>query len=43
MAVGMKPGPSFRPIIDAAREAQDDGVFSNEAGAVAWLREHLSL
>lgn len=43
MAMGMKPGPSFRPIIDAAREAQDDGVFSDEAGAIAWLQEHLSL
>lgn len=43
MAVGMKPGPEFRPIIDAAREAQDDGEFSDEAGAVAWLRNHLSL
>jgi tRNA nucleotidyltransferase (CCA-adding enzyme) len=43
MAEGMKPGPDFRPIMDAAREAQDDGEFTDEAGAVAWLRNRLSL
>lgn len=42
-AAGMTPGPAFRPILDAAREAQDDGLFSTEAGAVAWLQNHLSL
>lgn len=40
MAVGMKPGPAFRPIIDAAREAQDSGEFSDEAGALAWFAAH---
>lgn len=37
MAAGMKPGPEFRPIMDAAREAQDSGEFDDEAGAVAWF------
>lgn len=43
IALGMKPGPDFNPIMAAARDAQDDGKFSDEAGALAWLREHLSL
>lgn len=41
MAEGLKPGPSFRPIMDAAREAQDSGEFSDADGAVAWLRRYL--
>jgi len=38
IASGMQPGPDFRPILDAAFEAQLDGVFVDEAGAVSWLR-----
>jgi tRNA nucleotidyltransferase (CCA-adding enzyme) len=38
----MKPGPGFKPIIDAAFEAQLDGAFADEATAIAWLRHHLS-
>ena len=39
--LGMKPGPEFKPIIDAAFEAQLDGAFSDEAGGVAWVTAHL--
>jgi tRNA nucleotidyltransferase (CCA-adding enzyme) len=40
--LGMKPGPMFKPLIDAAFEAQLDGAFVDEAGGMAWLRERLS-
>lgn len=36
--LGMKPGPQFKPIIDAAFEAQLDGEFADESGGVAWVR-----
>ena len=37
VAMGRSPGPDFKPILDAAFEAQLDGAFSDEAGGVAWL------
>ena len=40
MALGRRPGPEFKPILDAAFEAQLDGAFGDEAGGIAWLREH---
>ena len=40
VALGRRPGPSFKPILDAAFEAQLDGAFGDEAGGLAWLREH---
>ncbi|HVS53242.1 MAG TPA: HD domain-containing protein [Opitutaceae bacterium] len=40
--LGLKPGPEFKPILDAAFEAQLDGAFADEAGGVAWLKGHLS-
>lgn len=39
---GMKPGPAFRPILDEALRAQDDGEFTDEAGAMMWLTRHRS-
>ena len=39
--LGRKPGPDFKPIIDAAFEAQLDGAFADEAGGVAWLKARL--
>jgi tRNA nucleotidyltransferase (CCA-adding enzyme) len=39
IALGRKPGPDFRPLLDAAFEAQLEGVFVDEAGGLAWLRE----
>ena len=41
LALGLVPGPSFKPLLDAAFEAQLDGAFADEAGGVEWLRRHL--
>lgn len=41
VALGARPGPTFKPILDAAFEAQLDGVFLDESTGVAWLRNHL--
>jgi tRNA nucleotidyltransferase (CCA-adding enzyme) len=41
IAVGLKPGPEFSPILEAAFEAQLDGAFADEAGALAWLELRL--
>jgi tRNA nucleotidyltransferase (CCA-adding enzyme) len=41
VALGRPPGPGFRPVLDAAFEAQLDGAFSDEAGGLAWLAAHL--
>jgi tRNA nucleotidyltransferase (CCA-adding enzyme) len=38
---GMRPGPDFSPILDAAFEAQLDGAFNDVDGARAWLRNYL--
>jgi tRNA nucleotidyltransferase (CCA-adding enzyme) len=40
VAMGRRPGPDFKPVLDAALEAQLDGAFSDEAGGLAWLRGH---
>ncbi len=40
VAIGRRPGPEFKPYLDAAFEAQLDGAFGDEAGAVAWLQAH---
>ena len=37
VALGRRPGPEFKPVLDAAFEAQLDGAFSDEAGGLAWL------
>jgi tRNA nucleotidyltransferase (CCA-adding enzyme) len=45
IALGLKPGPEFKGILDEAFEAQLDGAFSDEAGGIRWLqatREKLS-
>lgn len=41
ISLGYKPAPAFKPLLDAAFEAQLDGVFSDEAGAMTWLRSRL--
>jgi tRNA nucleotidyltransferase (CCA-adding enzyme) len=41
VALGWRPGPDFKPVLDAAFEAQLDGAFTDEAGGVEWLRAHL--
>jgi len=38
IALGRKPGPDFKPVLDAAFEAQLDGAFADEAGGLAWIR-----
>ena len=40
VALGRRPGPGFKPVLDAAFEAQLDGAFSDEAGGLSWLRDH---
>lgn len=40
--LGEKPGPNFKPAIEAAFEAQLDGAFADEAGGVAWLKHYLA-
>lgn len=39
IAVGMTPGPKFRPLLAEALAAQDAGEFEDEAGALRWLAE----
>jgi tRNA nucleotidyltransferase (CCA-adding enzyme) len=41
VALGHVPGPRFKPILDAAFEAQLDGAFVDETGGIAWLRRRL--
>ena len=42
IAAGMTPGPPFTPLLAAALAAQDEGEFSDEAGAIRWLHAHLT-
>lgn len=42
IAAGMRPGPEFKDVLDAARQAETDGLFDNEVTARAWLVEHLT-
>lgn len=42
LTLGLKPGPEFKRVLDAAFEAQLDGVFTDEANGVVWLRNFLS-
>lgn len=41
VALGRQPGPAFKPVLDAAFQAQLDGAFADEAGGLDWLRTHL--
>jgi tRNA nucleotidyltransferase (CCA-adding enzyme) len=41
LALGMKAGPAMKPVLDAAFEAQLDGAFHDEAGAIAWAKERV--
>ncbi|HEX2100663.1 MAG TPA: polynucleotide adenylyltransferase [Candidatus Synoicihabitans sp.] len=41
VARGFTPGPKFKPLLDAAFEAQLDGIFNDEQGAIAWLENQL--
>ncbi len=41
IAAGMAPGTQFKAILDAAFEAQLEGAFTDESGAIAWLKQKL--
>ncbi|MCX6936605.1 MAG: HD domain-containing protein [Verrucomicrobia bacterium] len=41
IAAGLKPGPEFKALLDTAFNAQLDGAFGDESGALIWLRKHL--
>jgi tRNA nucleotidyltransferase (CCA-adding enzyme) len=41
LELGLRPGPHFKPILDACAEAQLEGTFTDEAGGRAWLTEYL--
>ncbi|CAN5312425.1 hypothetical protein BH11CYA1_BH11CYA1_23760 [soil metagenome] len=40
LAMNIKPGPHFKAIIEAARDAQREGDFTNAEGAQRWLDEN---
>lgn len=40
LAMNIKPGPHFKAVIEAAREAQREGDFTNQDGAQRWLDEN---
>jgi tRNA nucleotidyltransferase (CCA-adding enzyme) len=41
IALGLRPGPTFKPVLDRAFEAQLDGAFTDGAGARVWLEREL--
>lgn len=41
IALGLTPGPRFRPALEAAFESQLDGAFTDEAGGLGWMRNYL--
>jgi tRNA nucleotidyltransferase (CCA-adding enzyme) len=41
IALGLTPGPQFKPALDAAFESQLDGAFADEAGGLEWMRNYL--
>jgi tRNA nucleotidyltransferase (CCA-adding enzyme) len=41
LTLGLKPGPKFKQILAAAFEAQLDGAFADEAGALVWTEAFL--
>jgi tRNA nucleotidyltransferase (CCA-adding enzyme) len=41
LALGEKPAPHFKAFLDEAFDAQLEGVFVDEAGGIAWLRDRL--
>jgi tRNA nucleotidyltransferase (CCA-adding enzyme) len=42
VAMGRRPGPGFKPVLDEAFDAQLDGAFSDEAGGLEWLKRRLA-
>lgn len=42
LALGEKPGPAFKAVLDEAFEAQLEGAFTDEHSAVIWLKRRLA-
>jgi tRNA nucleotidyltransferase (CCA-adding enzyme) len=43
IALGFAPGPQFREILDRAFEAQLEGIFTDHASGLTWLKQQLGL
>jgi poly(A) polymerase len=41
LALGLNPGPSFRTLLDAVREAQLEGELADRAAALRWVEERV--
>ena len=41
IALGLKPGPVFRQLLEAAREEQLEGKLTSREQAVEWVRERI--
>ena len=41
ISLGQKPGIGFKKILDAAFEAQLDGIFCTEEEAIVWVKEYI--
>jgi tRNA nucleotidyltransferase (CCA-adding enzyme) len=41
IGAGLTPGKEFGPLLEEAFEAQLDGAFRTEAGAIAWMEDRL--
>jgi tRNA nucleotidyltransferase (CCA-adding enzyme) len=42
ISLGMRPGPGFASLLRQALDAQDDGAFTDEEGAVTWAQRHFT-
>ena len=42
IAAGLRPGPRFKQILDAAQTEQLEGRLADRAAALAWLASHLT-
>jgi poly(A) polymerase len=40
IALGFRPGPEFREILDAAEDAQLEGTIQTHEDALTWVRKH---
>lgn len=43
LALGWKPNPNFKAVLDEAFEAQLDGAFGDEVSGVEWLKARIGL
>ena len=40
-SLGMKPGPAFKGVLDAAMDEQLEGKIRSKEEAVAWAKAHI--